>query len=46
MLESRGLPTQSCEGKKMSTESGGMSIELLGPLSVRMNHVPVMPAAA
>ncbi len=30
----------------MSTESGGMSIELLGPLSVRINHVPVMPAAA
>ncbi len=30
----------------MSTESGGMYIELLGPLSVRMNQVPVMPAAA
>lgn len=30
----------------MSTESGGMSIELLGPLSVRINYVPVMPAAA
>ncbi len=30
----------------MSTESGGMHIELLGPLSVRMNQVPVVPAAA
>lgn len=30
----------------MSTEYGGMHIELLGPLSVRMNQVPVMPAAA
>ena len=30
----------------MRAESGGMHIELLGPLSVRMNQVPVMPAAA
>src|SRR5260370_2903688 len=36
----------TCEGTRMSTESGGMHIELLGPLSVRMNQVPVMPAAA
>jgi SARP family transcriptional regulator, regulator of embCAB operon len=30
----------------MSTEPGEMSIELLGPLSVRLNRVPIMPAAA
>ena len=30
----------------MSTESGGIHIELLGPLSVHLNQVPVMPAAA
>lgn len=30
----------------MIIDSGGMSIELLGPLSVRINDVPVMPAAA
>lgn len=30
----------------MSTTPGEMSIELLGPLSVRINHVPVMPGAA
>jgi DNA-binding SARP family transcriptional activator len=29
----------------MSTEPGEMSIELLGPLSVRLNRVPVMPGA-
>ena len=30
----------------MSTVVGDVTIELLGPLSVRINHVPVMPAAA
>lgn len=47
MLKTR-IPCQydTCGGTKMSTESGGMHIELLGPLSVRMNQVPVMPAAA
>src|ERR1022692_5315482 len=47
MLETRMFCRHdTCEGTKMSTESGGMHIELLGPLSVRMNQVPVMPAAA
>ncbi len=30
----------------MSTVSSDITIELLGPLSVRINHVPVMPDAA
>jgi DNA-binding SARP family transcriptional activator len=30
----------------MSTNETGMSIELLGPLQVRINHTPVMPRAA
>ncbi len=30
----------------MSTNETGMSIELLGPLQVRINHTPIMPRAA
>jgi DNA-binding SARP family transcriptional activator len=30
----------------VSTESGEISIQLLGPLTVHLNHVPIMPAAA
>lgn len=45
MLKSRGAEKYWL-GLEMSTEREAMNIELLGPLSVHLNHLPVMPGAA
>lgn len=46
MIKSRGAADRYWVRQGMSTEPGQMTIELLGPLSVHLNRLPIMPGAA